>query len=405
MNILIINQYAKLPDQPGGSRHYSIARELVRLGHNVTIVASSFHHGLRKELKLDHGETQKIEVVDGIQYLWVRTPRYRQNGWARLQNMVAFAHRVLQLKRNPHLQRPDVIVGSSPHLFGALAGSRLASSYNIPFVLEVRDLWPQSLIDIKGVSSRHPLVLLFSAIEKHLYRTASAIITLLPGAGPFIGKRGASSDNIYWIPNGVNLDLTPPARRPENGGEFTVIYAGTHGEANGLDQIIDAASILESKGASCKILLVGDGPIKPRLQRRAREKNIKNITFIEPVPKQNLYQLLERADAFLMVLQDSPVFRWGISPNKLFDYMAAARPIIFSVNTPLNPVLDAAAGVTVNPNSPHDLASAIEQLSLLSVDERWGMGKRAREYVETHHDLRKLAKRFEQVLSTAVEKQ
>lgn len=398
MNVLIINQYAKLPDQPGGSRHYSIARELVRQGHSVTILASSFHHGLRKELKLKQHELHKIEEVDGIQYLWIRTPPYRQNGWARLRNMVAFAWRTWQLRTKPHYRKPDVIVGSSPHLFGALAGYRLAAYYRVPFVLEVRDLWPQSLIDVSGLSPKHPLVLVFAAIEKHLYRRASAVITLLPGAATFIRGRGANPDNIHWIPNGVNLELAPPARKPDRHGEFRLMYAGTHGEANGLDTIIDAAVLLKQRNTGCRVIFVGDGPLKPRLQQRIEDEALDNVTFLDAVPKLQLYELLQSADACLMVLKDSPVFRWGVSPNKLFDYMAAARPIIFSVSTPLNPVREAAAGLTVNPNSAEELAAAVEHILALPPEELWEMGKRGRAYVEEQHDLQKLALRFEQVL-------
>ncbi|WP_456480998.1 glycosyltransferase family 4 protein, partial [Oceanithermus sp.] len=275
----------------------------------------------------------------------------------------------------------------------------LARRHRVPFVLEVRDLWPQSLVDLGSFSEGHPFIRWLEYIERSLYRRARRIVTLLPGAADHIAHKGGHPGRIVWIPNGVDLRLLPPPSPPEPRESLTFLYAGTHGLANGLQVILEAADRLRTSPVSFR--LVGDGPDKPRLMALAEKKGLTNVVFEPPVPKSRIPDLLREADAFLMVLRDSPVFRWGVSPNKLFDYMAAARPVIFSVNTPLNPVESAGAGITVPAEDADALAGAALKLLTMSSEERWQMGLRGRKYVEDNHDLGRLACKLESVLRDA----
>ncbi len=399
MNIWLVNHYAILPQQAGGTRHYALARELVEREHQVTIVASSFDHTTRQELHISDGAPSRLEVVDGIRFLWLRTPPYGGNSARRLWNTMVFARKVLGLRAEDLGGPPDVVLGSSPHLFAAWAAERLARRHRVPFVLEVRDLWPQSLVDLGSFSEGHPFIRWLERIERGLYRRARRIITLLPGAADHIAHKGGHPGRIVWIPNGVDLRLLPPPSPPEPRESLTFLYAGTHGLANGLQVILEAADRLRTSPVSFR--LVGDGPDKPRLMALAEKKGLTNVVFEPPVPKSRIPDLLREADAFLMVLRDSPVFRWGVSPNKLFDYMAAARPVIFSVNTPLNPVESAGAGVTVPAEDADALAGAALKLLTMSSEERWQMGLRGRKYVEDNHDFGRLACKLESVLRNA----
>ena len=405
MNVWVINHYAVPPGRAGGTRHFSFAGELQKRGHKVTIIASSFDHYVRQEARLREGETYRLEEVDGVPFLWIRTPPYSGNSPARVWNMVAFALRLLGIANPALLGKPDVVWGSSPHLFAALAGERLARRYRTPFVLEVRDLWPETLIDLRGVSPRHPFIQVLERIEHYLYRRADRIISLLPLAHLHMIEKGAEPAKIAWIPNGVDLSVvprpTPPPPRPD--GVFTVMYAGAHGLANNLDLIVEAAAIVAKKGWNGRIQfrLLGDGPEKPRLKRMAQAWGLENIRFEDAVPKQEVYNALLSADAFVISLRDSRLFRWGVSPNKLFDYMASARPVIFAVATDSNPVADAGAGITVPPNDPAALAEAVIQLAKMSAQERWEMGLRGRRYVEEKHAFHRLTDKLEEVLQSA----
>ena len=405
MNLWLINHYAILPQQAGGTRHYTLARELAERGHRVTIVASSFDHTTRQEMHLRDGAPLKLEVVDGVRFLWLKTPPYKGNSVHRLWNTLVFARKVLSLRVADLGGPPDVVLGSSPHLFAAWAAERFANRVQAPFVLEVRDIWPQSLIDLGNFRESHPFIRVLESIERGLYSRAKRVVTLLPGALEHIVHKGGDSERIVWIPNGIDLKNVPQPSRPEDSGSFTVMYAGSHGLANDLRIILEAARYIETYHPDLPIrfFLVGDGPEKPKLMALAEDMGLSSVRFSPPVSKAGIYEFLRRADAFIMPLRDSPVFRWGVSPNKLYDYMAMARPVIFAVNTPFDPIQSARAGITVAPGEPTALAKAAVRLAGMPLEERWAMGLRGRSYVEANHDLRHLADRLEQTLEDAIE--
>ncbi|MFO7152849.1 MAG: glycosyltransferase family 4 protein [Bacillota bacterium] len=405
MNVWIVNHYTLPPDRPGGTRHYTLAKELIRRGYHVTIWASSFDYLSREEKHLTTGELWKREIVDGVPFVWVRTPGYRGNSPARVWNMLAFAYRFWRLGGRNRAEKPDVIVGSSPHPFAALAAERLAARFGVPFILEVRDLWPQTLIDLGNFSPQHPFIILLAKIERFLYRKSAAIITLLPAAKEYMTGKGADSSRIVWIPNGIDLELVPSPQLPKSEGSFTVMYAGAHGLANGLELVLKAAYLLEQEQLQDRIRFrfIGDGTEKPNLIAMAKRLGLRSVCFEDPVPKKAIYSLLQEADAFLLIHKDLPLYRWGASPNKLFDFLAMARPIIYCANVPFNPVKEADAGVIVPPGNPKALADAIKRLALLSPEERWSMGMRGRAYVEKYHSLNRLADKLEEVLKHVAE--
>ncbi|WP_188973429.1 glycosyltransferase family 4 protein [Deinococcus aerolatus] len=399
MKILLVNQYAIPPQQAGPMRHFTLARELVQLGHDVTIVASSFDHVTRQETRLRPHEKHQVELIDGVRFLWLRTPPYSGNGLARIWNMLVFTARVWQGMGAQSLGRPDVIIGSSPHLFGALGAEIRARHLRVPFVLEVRDLWPQSLVDLANMSERHPIVLALEVIERYLYRRARRIIALLPGASEPMVAKGAKRAKIVWIPNGVDLAILPASNASPQGA-FTLMYAGTHGLANGLDLVLDGAKLLLQDTSSPKVrfILLGDGPNKAHLMERVRAEGLTNVEFLAAVPKNQVYALLQQAHGFLLILKDSPVFRWGVSPNKLFDYFAMGRPVLFGVNTPYNPVAESGAGLTFAPGDPAAFVAAVKELASRSVAERTAMGEAGQKHVREHYDFQRLALKLEATL-------
>jgi glycosyltransferase involved in cell wall biosynthesis len=405
MRILMVNPYAIPPSQPGGTRHFSLARALQAMGHPTTLVASGFDHTTRTQ-RLGPGEAMARTVHEGVPFLWLRTPGYRGSGGAaRLWNMLVFA-RTVERRLPGYLDvRPDLVVGSSPHLFGAQAALRLARRLGVPFVLEIRDVWPQSLVEVMGVSRHHPLVWLMERAERQLYRGADHIVTLLAGLGPRVAERGGDPRGLTWVPNGIDLGLVPPLPEPAGRPPFTFMYAGSHGITNALDVLLDAVLRLRGRGlwppGRARLVLLGTGPEKPRLEARVRAEGIPGVEFRAPVPKREVFGALAEADAFLVSARPSPLWRHGISFNKLFDFMAVGRPIVFGMDCPGNPIEEAGCGFIVRPGDPEAMAEAMARLLALSPEHRRDLGRRGRASVEARFDMRILAARFAGALDAA----
>ncbi|MGE0001086.1 MAG: glycosyltransferase family 4 protein [Fimbriimonadaceae bacterium] len=403
MKVWIVNQYAVAKDQPGGARPFALARELALRGHDVTLVAASFNHWTRTETRLRNGEDERFEDCEGVQILWLRVPPYPGSTVRRFLSMAAFAKAVFFSPSLRSLPPPDVVVGSNPHLFGALAAERIANELGAVFAFELRDIWPQSLVDYGRMSEVHPAIRLLRWIERHLYRSAKVIATLLPASKPYLVSHGADPEGIVWVPNGVYLpDLPAVAPAPSN-RPFVIAFVGIHGVANGLGTVLDAAKILRDRGESETLLFrfVGDGGEKPSLVERAQAQGLSNVEFLDPVAKADVPRVIAEADAGLMILKTSPVFRWGVSPNKLFDYFGAGRPVLFSVEAGNNPVAEAGAGISVQADDAEALAAGALELARTSPERLLEMGLAGRAYVESNHDLAKLGGTLEQVLAAA----
>jgi glycosyltransferase involved in cell wall biosynthesis len=403
MNIMIINHYAVPPEHCGGTRHHYLAKALVQCGHQVTIVAANFNHFTRRYIH--DSNTIVHENNAGVEYTWLPVPAYTGNSLSRLWNMMMFSWQCLKNKRQLVENTPDIVIGSSPHLFAPLSGLRIARHYKVPFVLEIRDLWPDSLIDLGNMSPSHPLIMLLRKIEKHLYRHADHVITLLPGVAEYLKQYDINQEKITILPNFVDLNsiTIAPEKQTSPDNAITAVYAGSHGTANNLDVVLDAAAQLQEQGChEINIKLIGDGPHKAALQHKAQQLSLKNVTFLDSIPKNTIFEFLHQADVFLMLLKDSPVFRFGISPNKLFDYMAMSRPVIFAVNTPYNPIAQIGGGISIAPDDPNALANALKQCANDTAAVRMEMGRKGREYVAQYHDLPVLAERLEFTLQKLV---
>lgn len=402
MHICIVNQYALPLSEPGGSRHTLLARELVKRGHQVTVIASNFNYS--SQVGFAGTRTAQKETKE-VSYVWVETPQYKGNGVGRIVNMVAFAARLVKRKVRMQLQRPDVIIGSSPQPFAAWAALSLSEYYRIPFIMEVRDLWPQTLIDL-GSSRYHPFILFLSWLERHLYKKAARIIAVMPRAADYVSGLNIPTERVVWIPNGIDVSLVPqPTLNLEKRSHFVVMYAGTHGLSNGLDTVLEAARILYLEmGDQIAFRLIGDGPQKARLREKSEQEGIPNVTFEDPVPKTDIYRSLLDADAFVLPLKGADVFKYGINCNKMYDYLISARPVIFAVQAANNPVDEARAGFSVPPEDPVAMANAIKKLVAMPQSERFEMGLRGRKYVEKHHDIAILTDKLERLLYEVVNK-
>ena len=400
-NVWILNHYAQEPSGAGGTRHFHLAEHLQAYGWHATIIAASVEHQSGHQ-RLEPNEKKRCDYFKGVPFLWVRTPEYQGNGGGRMRNMLAYTWAVLQRSTTAKLPRPDVVIGSSVHPFAAVAGALLSRRYKVPFIFEVRDLWPQTLVDMGRLQEDSFMTWALRKLELWLYRRAARTVVLLPRAWEYITPLGIPKERVVWIPNGVDLSLFPRSTVADTAKDhFTLMYFGAHGQANGLDNVLHAMKHVQeqSNGRNIHLRMIGDGPLKPSLVEQASEMGLTNVSFEPPVAKSQIPALAAQADAFVIAVLNLPgLYRYGISMNKLFDYLAAEQPILIASNGANNPVEDAQAGLTVPPGQPQALAEAIVKIANTPLTERQRMGRAGRDYVEQNHGFEQLAGRLAAVL-------
>lgn len=394
MRIWIIHQHAVPPITMGPTRHYDLAKKLIEQGHEVYIFAGNYCHNTGKYIAEPYNVTQKISYYGPVPFVWFHVPTFRKNSIKRFLNMLTFAYNLLTCKQLPYLPRPDLIIGSSPSPLAAYAAARIASKMNVPFVYEIRDLWPETLMTIGGFRSFHPLVLAFARIEKQLTRKAQRIIAVLPGIADYLKNKNITSQEVIWVPNFADLNTTTMHDLTEK-EITTVLYAGAFNVGNDLETLLQAAKILDHQFENkYQIMLLGDGPRKSALQEMVSKNNIKNVSFHFTLPKDQVPQFLAKADICVGMVKKSDLYRWGTSLNKITDYLASGRPVIFAIDSPYDPITEAQAGITVDPENPSELAAAIVKLSALSFEQRRKLGENGREYALINFNLDSLASKL-----------
>ena len=396
-----MNHYGALPSQSAGTRHYDLGVRMRQRGVTTTIFAAGFSHSTLREEKLGRRPLRRIELVDGVRFVWVRTLPYRTNGVLRLLNMISYLGAVLVAQIGAG--SPDVVIGSTVHPFAAVAGRLIALRHRVPFVYEIRDLWPQTLIDMGAIPERGLVAWVMRRIERVLVRDAAAVISLLPGINEYFIEQDLHPRQLAYIPNGAPgpaslahavppPDLAATLRRWRADGLVLFGYVGALGAVNGLDTLLDAASQLQAAGETrCRIVLVGAGREEPGLVSMARRLGLANVTFHAPVAKAAVPQLLSLFDVGLVHVRQNAVYRYGTSFNKLLDYMANGLPVISACKTAYDPVARAEAGLSIDPEDSSALADAMVTMASLPPDELAAMGARGQDYVSREHDLDKLA--------------
>jgi len=407
MNIWIFNHYATTPDFPGATRHFDFSKELVKRGHKVTIFASSFHYLLLKEtknyVKSFFIEEKVYENNDSfVKFVWIKTPPYEKSDWKRVVNMLVYSYRSFIVGNLiGKKEKPDIIIGSSVHLFAPLSAYFLSRKFNVPFILEIRDIWPQTLIDL-GISKYHPFILLLSILEKFLYRRAQKIITLLPNSKNYFEKFGVEK-KLIWIPNGFDVERiqglekeTSPIQS-EDSKFLKIGYAGAMGKGNDLHFLINLGKYIKDNSMNVKFYIMGSGYEQENFKKNIIENGLEDIIlFQQTFSKNDIHRVLSFFDAFIFHIADANVFKYGISSNKLFDYMAVGKPIIFFANVPNNIVQEAGCGITVK--NLDEVIDAIKKLMNLSEEERKEMGLKGKKFVEKNYSIQFLADKFENVI-------
>lgn len=403
MNIWFVHHYAMPPSLSGITKHFMLAKELQKLGHSTAIIAANINHK-NKGVPLPQNTNHLHKTYDDIPFLWLKTLSNSGGYIKRVSNMFTFFWRLMRKTGFSTLQKPDIIIGCSPEPFAALAALLIAKQYKIPFALHMGDLWPSSLIDLGNISKYHPFMLLVGAVEKYLYKHADKIITPLPTIEKHVESNGGNPNNIVWLQNGVDIDALPTYKEPIASSPFKIYFAGSHGPANGLDTVLDAAALTIQNNKDIEFYLIGDGPEKSRLQQRMKNEKIINIHFLNPVPKKEIYIELQKANAFIINYPDLNVFKeGGISPNKIYDYMGVGRPTIVGCSAPQNPVKIANAGITVAASDAKAIADAAIKLQKMPADECQKMGKNGYDYILKNNTYTQIGKQLENVLLELVQ--
>lgn len=407
MHILLIHQAFATLNEPGGTRHHELARFLIQRGHRVTVIASpvSYLTGSRTE-PAQRSDSSRQDAETGLTI--VRT--YTYPAWHR-----SFVHRVFSFLSFMFssfiagLRVPDVdlVWGTSPPIFQGGTAWALARLKGARFLFEVRDLWPAFAIQV-GVLRNRVLIRAAEWFERFLYRHADQIMINSPGFRQHIQNKGIRQ--VALIPNGTDASMFDPSssglefRRSHNlEGKFIALYAGAHGMSNDLETLLQAAARLRQP-SNIAIVLLGDGKEKPALMQQAQEMKLTNVHFLPPVPKTAMPEALAAADACIAILKPIPLYE-TVYPNKVFDYMAAGRPVILAIDGVIRQVIELGqAGVPVPPGDAGALANAIQSLADAPEKSRT-LGENGRMHILHHFDRVVIAGQLEQLLLSTLKKE
>ena len=401
MNILYIEHYAGSPEMGMEFRPYYLSREWVKMGHNVTIIAGNYSH-LRKRNPSVVSDFVS-ENIDEIEYVWIRTGKYEGNGMKRALTMERFVRKLLvNAEKIAKKWKPDVVISSSTYPLDTYPAQKIARIAKAKYVHEVHDMWPSTLYEVGGMSRNHPFVVAMQIAENSAYKHCDKCVSLLPYAKEYMVEHGLRPDKFINIQNGIVEDeWKDPAKIPDeherffekHKNDFIVGYFGGHALSNALDRMLDVAKAMRDDERTV-FVLVGDGVEKPRLMKKAEEEKVSNVFFLPPVPKRSIPDLLTHLDCSYMTGTSSPLYRFGLCLNKMYDSMMGGLPVILAFNAPDTLVREYGCGYQVDPTDQESVVDAISIIRDLSDNERIIMGEKGRKAILEHFTYSKLAEQF-----------
>ncbi len=408
MRILYVSQY--FPPEMGApsARVYELSRAWVRAGHRVEVLTAFAHHPTGVKARKDHGLITRRECVDGIDV--VRTYVYATANKGTIKRMLSYASFMLSAMTVGRLRvrRPDVVIATSPQLLCAVAGYFIARTLRVPFVFEVRDLWPESILAVEALRE-NLLVRSLKQVARFLYRHCDRIVTVGEGyRRGIVSRYGIPESKIDVVRNGIDTTLFTPLSRDNEirrtygwSDRFVAMYVGTHGMAHGLRSVLEAADALRDDPSKL-FVFVGEGAEKETLKRFATERQLPNVQFIDQQPKARVPLFYAACDLGLVTLRDTPLFQ-EVLPSKIFEYLGSERPFLITVGGEARQVVEAAgAGEYVPPGDVPALVEAIRRLSGQR-NRLAQMGRAGRRYVVRHFDRRRLASDYLDILHNLLE--
>ena len=408
MRILLINHYAGSIHHGMEFRPYYISREWIRMGHEVVVVAASFSH-LRQKNPDVNGDIQQ-EIIDGISYTWIKTPEYRGNGVGRIRNILCFIRKLY--KYLPSITTdftPDVVIASSTYPLDSYPAKWIAKKYNAKFAFELHDLWPMSRQVMGHMTKWHPFIMTMQMGEDYWCKDADVVISLLPDAYKHLVTRGMKMDKYHVVPNGVDLsewagdgeDIPEEHKKflsqLKEKGKFLIAYTGGLVTSNSLHLIVDIANKLRDD-KSLYFLLVGKGPDQQRLEQKIKDFGLDNISILSPVRKKAVPALFKYVDLFVRISIASELEQYGSSPNKIFDYMMSAKPVLWTYSADDNWIDNAKCGFTIRHYDLSEICRKICEIHSMDKDVLCRMGENGREYVVKNLTYPILAQKFIEAL-------
>jgi len=401
MHILIIYHYASSPYHGGGGvRSYYLAREWIKKNHKVTIVTATYAHTRIKNPVYKNRITK--EGIDGINYIWLKTCKYKGQGIGRIFNILGFMMGLYSIIPMLIRENPDVVVASSVYPLDNFPANKIARKAEAIYVFELHDLWPLTPLEIGGYSKYHPFIKIMQYAENFTYKNVDRVISILPCAEEYMIAHGLSENKFTHIPNGISLDemnnleqldYNVKCKIPRN--KFIVGYTGTIGNANSINTIINAASIIGEINDEICFVLIGEGAEKKNIMLLINKLKLDNCLILDAIPKNQVQSVILLFDIAVIAWRDRPLlYKYGISPNKIFDYMYAGRPVIQAVNAGNDIIKDANCGLKVPPEDPQALADGIIKMYKMPKRERELLGANGQKYVLRNHAFDILAKKF-----------
>lgn len=402
MNIVLINHYAGSPEMGMEFRPYYLAREWVKMGHRVRIIAGDFSH-----LRIRNPKVKKDfqrENIDGIEYYWVRTGDYQGNGVKRALTMFRFVGKLwLSAGKIAEKWKPDVVITSSTYPLDTYAGQRIAKKAGARLIHEVHDMWPITLIELGGMKKTNPFVILMQIAENSFCRHANYVVSLLPGAKDYFVEHGMKIEKFKTISNGIVLEEWLKAEKMpdeheqalaklKQSGKFILCFFGSHTRSYALTHLIEA--VQELRNPNIAVVFVGNGNQKAELVKLAQEEQKDSFYFLPSISKYAIPELLRQVDALYVGALRNDMFRFGICMNKLFDSMMSGKPILYAVEAPNNYITKYHCGISVEAENVEALSRGLSILYGLPEKQRKELGMNGKQAVLEHFTYVKLAAQF-----------
>ena len=403
MNILLINHYAGSKFYGMEYRAYYLAKEWVKQGHQVTIVAATFSHLRLKNpvIKKDY----QSEIIDGIKYVWLKTPAY-VGSLKRILNMGTFVYKVNKYaKRLTREEKPGLVIAGSCYPLDNYVAHRIAKLSGAKYTYEVRDIWPLSPKLIGGYSDYHPFIWVMQKAEDYAYKHVDKVVSLLWNAEKHCREHGLPEGRFVCVPNGYNPDewteekFTLPLpdihKRvfDDLKGKIIIGFAGGFAASGALDTVLKAAEVLRER-EDIHFVMVGKGPEESNFRKFIEERELKNVTLLPAVPKELVPSILSHFDITPICGGHSPLHQYGSSPNKLTDCMLSSLPIIYSVDEPGCLVERVGCGYRIEAENIEEMVDAITRLSDMSTSERRAIGEKGMTYAHEKLKWSTLAEEF-----------
>lgn len=410
MHIWYIHHYGGGPGVGIYDRPYQLARAWERQGHSATIFIASFHH-LLEQHSTPHSNGR---LVDGVRYIGVPARLYSGNGLSRMLNIWDFSKNLYAAGRlyARDVPPPDAVIASSPHPFSIFAAYKLARQHGAKLIFEIRDIWPLSITEILGTSKLHPFVQMCAAAERFALNRADLVASVLPRADSYLADRGYGSKPFVWVPNGIaqsvplkkigfvskeGREAADKIKEWRSQGRVIISYIGSIGIPNAVDLLLRAIAFGQENGEAdgCGVAIIGKGNQLQELVRFAKEKKLSNVYFSGALPKEDAINILKYTDIGYAGLRNiESLFCYGISPNKIADYLNASLPVFLPIEPCGDPVSESGGGIARRVETPEAVWTALRELLLMPTEQRRLLGEKGRNYMAREYDYERIARRY-----------